>query len=181
VTDPDPHARLRSSWRTHRACIESLPDDATHLLVVQDDALPCDRFADRTLELVDARRDRVIALFVPGLSHLARPATIARKRGAAWMDLPAASLIPLVAVVYPADFARGIPEYADRRRLTVKRADDAVVAQYAKAHRVQAGAPLPNLVEHLDGVPSAMRMRHGTGAAHRLSVWFEPTFPRGTT
>lgn len=138
---------------------------------MQDDAILCDRFPERAVASIEERPGRLIALFVPGLSHFARASQIARRRGEAWMDIPG-GLIPLVAVVYPAAVARGIPDYCDRRRMGHRRADDAIVGQYGRAHRLLACAPLPNLVDHRDEVPSAMRVKHGTGAAHRVSVWF---------
>lgn len=177
ITDPDPRARRPSSWRTHRACLESTPADATHLLVLQDDAWPCEDFAEKALEAIAEKPDRLIALFVPGVSYLTRQVNVARLRQQPWLELPRTSFVPLVGVVYPADHARRIPGFADARRIGPHRADDAVVATYARAHKLSAVATLPSLVEHRDEVPSTMRMPHGRARPHRVAAWFEGAAP----
>jgi hypothetical protein len=80
------------------------------------------------------------------------------------------TFVPLVATVYPASVARDIPVYADKRRMPTSRADDAVVAAYARAHRVPVVCTVPSLAEHQDG-PSLMGLPRG--GAHRKACWFE--------
>ncbi len=173
----DPGGPRLETWRSHRACLESIPDDATHLLCLQDDSLPCDGFADHALAAIEAKPDRVIALFLPGIGHVARQVLVARKRRERWLEMGASSFVPLVAVVYPAAVARAIPGYARRRRMDIGRADDAVVATYCRAHRVSAVATLPCLVEHRNDVPSAMRngKTYATDDPRTLAVWFQQT------
>ncbi len=168
----DPGGPKPSSWRTHRLCLEATPDDATHLLCLQDDALPCDDFAARALAAIEERPDRIIAFFLPGIGYLTRQVLVARKRKQRWLDLAPMSFVPLVAVVYPVAVARAIPGFADRRRMNVGRADDAVVGTYVRGHRIQACATLPCLVEHDDEIESAMGMRSGTGKPYRSAAWF---------
>ncbi len=169
----DPGGRIRSTWRCHRLCLESVPDDATHLLVLQDDARPCDGFAEAVHAVLEERPGRILCLFVPGSGPLLRRVTLARKNGERWFDMPSISYVPTVATVYPADEARQIPAFADAKRVPVGRTDDAVVAMFTRAHRLTACAPLPSLVEHLDSVPSVMGMPSGNGASHRRAAWFE--------
>ncbi len=171
----DPGGRIRSTWRCHRLCLESVPDDATHLLVLQDDALPCDGFAASVHAAIAERPDRILCLFVPGSGPLLRRITLARKNRERWFELPSISYIPLVGVVYPADVARLISPFADAKRIPVGRTDDAVVAMYARAHRLTACAPLPSLIEHRDDVVSVSGMPSGAGLAHRRAAWFEPS------
>ncbi len=171
----DPGGRIRSTWRCHRLCLEAIPDNATHLLVMQDDARPCDGFAAAVHAAILERPSRIICLFLPGAGPLLRRVTLARKNRERWIEFPSISYIPLVAVVYPADVARQIPPFADAKKIPVGRTDDAVVAMFARAHRLAACAPLPSLVEHLDSVPSVMGMPSGNGASHRRAAWFEQT------
>ncbi len=171
----DPGGKQRSTWRTHRLCLESIPDDATHLLCVQDDAWPCDGFAEQALTAIEERPDRILCFFVSGIGHIARSVALARKRGERWFDLPPITYVPVVAVVYPAEHARAIPAFADKRRISVGRTDDAVIATYTRANRVAVSATLPCLVEHLDSVPSVLGMPSGRGAPHRLAAWFVQT------
>lgn len=168
----DPGGRQRSTWRTHRLCLEAIQPDATFACILQDDALPCDDFARLVTAAIAEQPDRIIALFVPGVGHLARTVNIARMRGQRWLDWPAISFVPLVGVVYPADIARAIPAFADAKRISVGRADDAVISQFVRAHRIHPVAILPSLVEHLDSVPSVMGMPSGRGASHRVAAWY---------
>lgn len=41
VPDPQPHGLYRSAWRSYWACLRAFPDDATHVLIVQDDVTLC--------------------------------------------------------------------------------------------------------------------------------------------
>jgi hypothetical protein len=168
----DPGGSKPSSWRTHRACLEALPEQATHLLCLQDDAWPCEDFAARAHVVIAAHPSRIVCFFLPGFGYLLRRVNLARRNQHPLMEIPVSTFVPLVAVSYPADVARAIPEFADKRRMPISRADDAVVATYVRAHRLGAVAPLPCLVEHLDGEPSVMRMRHGTRAPHRVAAWY---------
>lgn len=171
----DPGGKTPSSWRTHRLCLEAIPDDATHLLCLQDDAWPCDGFAGKALAAITEKPDRIIAFFVPGVSHLTRRVNLERKRGSRWLEFPSISFVPLVAVVYPAELARQIVPFAEQRRIGPRRADDAVVGEFARAHRITACATIPSLVEHLDAAPSVMRMPHGRGQPHRLAAFYVET------
>src|SRR5687768_15651782 len=69
----DPGGRQPSSWRTHRLCLESVPDGADQLLVIQDDGWPCERFPERATAVIDAHPTRIICFFTPGFGHLSRP------------------------------------------------------------------------------------------------------------
>ncbi len=171
----DPGGRVRSTWRTHRLCLESVPDDATHLFVVQDDALPCDGFAEAALRAIGEKPDRIICLFVPGAGSVLRQINIARKKHQRWFEFPSITFVPTVAVVYPSEIARRIPAYADSKKIPVGRVDDAVVSMFARSHRIRACAPLPSLVQHRDEVPSACGQPYGRGDPKRVAAWFEQT------
>lgn len=168
----DPGGPKPSSWRTHRLCLESVPDDATHLLAIQDDAIPCDGFAEKALAAIEQHPARIVVFFVPGFGHLTRRMQLARRQKLAFVDLLGGSFVPVVCLAYPADVAREIPGFADARRMPVGRADDAVVGTYARAHRQFPVATVPSLVEHDDTVPSAMGMKTRPGQRHRVAALF---------
>ena len=70
VTDPEPDGVL-SSWRTYRLALETFPDEATHVLVLQDDATPCRDFAKALPSVIAAAQDfsgedALLALWAPG-------------------------------------------------------------------------------------------------------------------
>ncbi len=171
----DPGGVKTSTWRTHRLCLESVPADASHLLVVQDDTWPCERFADAVHAAVAEKPESILCLFAPGAGPVARGFGIARRAGSRWMQWRISAYLPLVAVVYPADLARQIPAFADAKRFHVGRADDAVVGAFVRAHKLQAWATVPCLVEHRDELVSVMRMPNGRGAPHRVAAWFDPS------
>lgn len=170
---PDPGGSRPSSWRSHRACLEApVADGVTHLLCVQDDAQPCQHFASKLLAIVQQHPGRIVALFTPGFGNLLVLTRRARDAGRHVVELPVTAFVPIVAVVYPVEHARAIPEFADKRKIGPSRSDDAVIAAYVRAHRLGALATVPSLVEHRTDVPSVMSNRHGATAPHRRACWF---------
>lgn len=172
VAVTDPGGKRPSSWRTHRACLETIPADATHLLVLQDDAIVCDRFGEAVRAAVRERPDTILCLFVPGFAPVALDVNKARKRGDRWMPWTLRSFVPVVGTIYPAAHARALVEFADARKLGPHRADDAIVAAYVRAYRVPVFATVPCLVEHDDDCVSVMRMPVGRRSRHRVAAWF---------
>lgn len=166
----DPGGPKTSTWRTHRLCLESVPDNASHLLVVQDDAWPCDRFDDAVYAAICEKPESILCLFAPGAGPVARQFGMARRAGSRWMPWRISAYLPLVAVVYPADLARQIPAFADAKRFAIGRADDAIVGSFVRAHKLQAWASVPCLVQHRDELASVMRMPSGKQAPHRLAA-----------
>ncbi len=173
VLVPDPGGTKTSTWRTHRRCLESVPDDASHLLVLQDDAWPCDNFSQALAEVVRQRPDAIVCLFAPGFGNVLRPVRMMRTAGQHWLPWKIPSYVPVVAIVYPAVHARQIPVFSDSKKVHVGRADDAVIAMYARAHKVPVWATVPSLVQHRDELVSVMRMPNGKGAPHRVAAWFD--------
>lgn len=168
----DPGGRNNGTWRTHRACLESVGPDATHLLVVQDDAQPCDGFAAKIHDAVADHPGKIVCAFAPGVGNILRLFHRARAGGDRYLIFPPTTFVPLVAVVYPRAHAEAAPRFADARRMSIGRADDAVISTYARANRVPVVATVPCLVEHDDDEPSLMGMPHGRGHPHRRAAWF---------
>lgn len=82
------------------------------------------------------------------------------------------AFVPVVAIVYPRVHAEAILPYTDARKVPTHRADDAVIAAYARAHRCWPLATVPSLVEHLDGEPSVIGYQRGEGRPHRRAALF---------
>ncbi len=160
------------TWRTHRACLESgLATDATHVLVVQDDAVPCDGFADRARALIDQKPESVLCLFAPGFGFLRRIGLQAKIRHESLAEFPVMAFVPLVAIVYPAPLAASLLRWADRTPWVGRRerADDGLVASWARERKVRPLMAVPPLVDHDDTVPSVMRRTTSQGT-HRRAV-----------
>src|SRR5437763_3106035 len=101
VADPDPDGRA-SPWRTYRRALEQTPKRATHRLVIQDDAQPCDYFAEVLSAAIMARPDRLVVLCVCEVPYFAAAAVQdAAWRQQCWADIPTDSWLNVVAVVWP--------------------------------------------------------------------------------
>lgn len=154
-----------------------MPAHATHLIVVQDDAIPCANFATRTWGAVTLQSDAILVLFVPGFPFLKRKVDRARMLGEPFMVLPSAAFVPLVGIVYPRVHVDGLLAHTDASqwpRAKPQRlgtADDAILASYVRGLRLHAVATCPSLVDHRSDVPSVSKPSHRDGA-HRRAAWF---------
>lgn len=174
----DPGGAKPDTWRTHRACLEAMPARATHLLVIQDDAVPCAGFARRVRLVVREHEQAIVALFTPGFPFMARKLEAARRRGVGSTDLPQAAFTPVVAIVYPRAHVEGLLAYTSQDRWPRARrlgtADDAIVAGYVRANRLTVMATVPCLVDHDDRVASIAKPSHRPGAHRKAALLAEP-------
>lgn len=156
VLDPAPADPVKNAWRTYRACLESLPQEATHLLIVQDDATVCGNFAAALPHIIAAQRERIICLFVGGApARSARRLCLAGDAGRTFAELDPADWLPCVATIYPAVVAADILAFVDSRAWQrTHRGDDHRLGEYVRARRLRALATVPSLVQHPDNVPS---------------------------
>lgn len=166
IADPQPDASP-SPWRTYLECLRRPAAGATHLLVIQDDAVPCQQFASTVLAAVTAQPSRPIALWVGG--QPADACVAIRKAGVAgraWVDLCPWQWFPCVAAVWPAEIAARIVEWADRERVSpqLTRSDDGNLGRFMARHRLTALATVPSLVEHPDTEPSLIGRKAKAGA-----------------
>lgn len=155
VTDPDPTAHVRSPWRTYRACLDAIPADATHLLVIQDDAVPCRDFAATLVRVIAARPDDALCLFTPGIGLLARAIMDACSRDERWVELPSREWCPVVALVLPRRMVDDLRAWAAGKNLPAwERSDDALMGRFCRESGRRVWATMPSLVDHADDVPS---------------------------
>lgn len=165
VNDPDPNARLASPWRTYQLALDSTPDWATHRLVIQDDATPCEGFAEAAPLAVAARPNACIAFF-----HGGRPRDNLHKIDAALrarqplVRLSIQKWVPVIALSWPREiicpclcwtYEQDWPE--------AFRADDEIVGHALRAHGVEVWATVPSLVEHEDVLPSLIGRKAWAG------------------
>lgn len=179
MVDPDPDG-VPSAIRTYVECIRRTPPDATHRLVVQDDALPCARFVERATAALSERPHDLVAFFVPGTGLHGRWMREAAKRGQPWVQLPtSANWQPVVALSWPVELVEPFIDFADahiakrlaRRLRTI--GDDPVVGAFCRAQRRAVWATVPSLVEHPDLEPSLVKQRSygGRNPARRAAVF----------
>ncbi len=160
--DPEPGG-TPNPWRTYRYALERFPDDASHLVLMQDDAVPVDGFRGAVERAVVARPDVPICLFV---SHQASR-NVRRMMDACQADAPffvcdPSQWVPVVALVWPKDHAVAFLEWAETAgyRSARRRADDAIVGDWMKHSGTQVVGTVPSLVEHPDEEESLIGLKH---------------------
>ncbi|MEU7824299.1 hypothetical protein [Catellatospora sp. NPDC049133] len=120
-------------------------DDATHHLVLQDDVIPCDGFAEQLHRAVRARPDDAVSLFCEWGSRTAGLVRAAAWQGWSWaraVDVytPAQGLVlPRQAAL---DFATSVTDPAG--------ADDLALSAHLRATGRRTLVTVPHLVEHDD-------------------------------
>jgi hypothetical protein len=152
-----------------------MPEDASHMLVLQDDARLCERFATRVIEAIEEKPDAILVAFTPGFPFMARRLQQHHAKGEAFAVLPPAAFTPVVAIVYPRTHVEGLIAHTDGSRWPRARqlgtADDAIVAGYVRGLRLSVFATVPSLVDHRDEVPSVSKPSH-RGGRHRRAALF---------
>lgn len=171
VFDPDPASPHRSALRTYVECLRSFPEDATHLLVIQDDAWPCRRFRTRAKAFVAEHEEHLCALFVPNTGLIGRVMRRAVANGETSCELPPRTWAPTVALVWPRDAAESFLAFVDERYdVGRQRSDDGPVGAWRRRSRARVFAPVPSLVQHPDVVPSLMGRATAAHGRNRARV-----------
>lgn len=154
---PDP-------WANYRQCLADIPAEASHLLVVQDDAIPCEGFAAALARVAERWPNNPVCLFM-GAFPSSTAARIRRsKPDVRYVALGPSSFMPLVCVLWPTHVARSFLVWSTTAR-GMTRADDGNAARWMKATRTQVMVTVPSLVEHDDFTPSVKGGRdHKPGA-----------------
>lgn len=168
-------AERGSCWRTYLACLRALEKGASHLLIVQDDAVPCPDFLPTVEKVIAARPEAIIALFVSG-SKLggAQEVLDACSRGSNWALLAKNNFVPVVCTAYPRADVEALTAYADANPFSERRtSDDANVYQWMQAAKREAWATVPSLCDHNDFVPSLIGTMHSKGRnpVRRAACW----------
>ena len=146
VVDPDPFGPT-NPWRTARKAWAAVADDATHHVVLQDDAIICNEFSE-ALELVaDAQPTAIVALFVNWLGHIHAKAQLAACEATrSFARLPRYGWYPTVATMMPAALARDFGDFQTHKDRQI--ADDAQLALWANPRGHHVLVTVPSLVEH---------------------------------
>ncbi len=143
---PDP-------WAGYRACLADIPAAVSHLLVVQDDAIPAPGFSYAVERIAQRHPNDPVCLFM-GASPASTAALARRaKPDVRYVPLVPSSFVPLVAVLWPAAVARSFLEWTTTAR-GMTRADDGNASRWLRATRQQAWVTVPSIVQHDDGEPS---------------------------
>ena len=175
--DPNP-------MRNYLRCLAD-PGDATHLCVIQDDAIVCEGFVGLVSQAVGERPDDLISLFVGGLPGKSQIDFLrALKRRERWAPIYMPGITHVVAMVWPVVTAAAFVEWfpppykIPGTKGPPYRSDDMVVGYWARITKRQVWATVPCLVEHPDDVPSvAQGNRGGDGLDRgRMAIHFADTY-----
>lgn len=164
VSDPEPDS-YPNTLRTYRECLRRTPADATHRLIVQDDAWPCEGFRTLAEVALAERPDAIVCFFVPGSQGLRRPILRAAERDERWAPVRIGAWIPTVATAFPAALAADFLAYVERPWARQQRGDDGPLTRFCRQHKLQPWATVPSLVQHADRVPSVWG-RKATNGRH---------------
>lgn len=146
-----------SPWAGYRLCLDS-PPDCSHLLIVQDDALPVPGFTEA---LPAIARDVPVCLFLSRLPRDTRPKVEqAMRMNRRYLQLSLRSFLPVIAVLWPLPKLIEFEEWSRDVRLPgahPPRSDDAVGGRWKLETRQLVLATVPSIVEHADEEPSVIR------------------------
>lgn len=149
VYDPAPDSKVRSPWRTFRHLLETTPEDATHRVTVQDDAILCPHFYEAVQLAVAHQPDRLIVFFVGLNSPHGRLMQLACEHDLTWFDLDTMHFTPTLATCWPVRLIPPLLEYVDAQRWPEKFvADDEIVSRFLRHTKERAVATVPSLAEH---------------------------------
>ena len=142
---PDP-------WATYQACLRE-PPDSSHLLIIQDDALPVPGFWPAVQQIAESNPETPVCLWMSSI-----PAATAARARRAWgkqvyVPLGPAPFVPLVAVLWPTAAATRFHQWSETAS-GLTRADDGNVARWARQARQEFLVTVPSIVEHDDFTPS---------------------------
>ncbi len=143
---------------------------ATHHLVLQDDVVLCEGFAELTFAAVRTHPDAAVSLFAEWGSRAGGLVRLALLRGQCYAAV-ADPYIPTQALVLPAAQAA---DFAEKGRAETG-PDDAVLLRHLRRTGTPGVVVAPNLVQHEDR-PS---LTGNTFQGPRLSTCFVPDPPAG--
>jgi hypothetical protein len=172
VGDPNP-------WRNYMRCLSDLPEASSHVVVLQDDVVPCRDFGMRVRDAVRNMPHEIISLFVGGLKDAERIYYREARNGRQFADMHGARIHHVVGIVWPVAAARAFMEwYAENEEKIPSRrphrSDDMVFSYWIKNGRPRrkVWATIPSLVEHPDDVPQVARQRQRVSDRGRRAIQF---------
>lgn len=149
--------RSRNTWAQYQRCLLA-GDPGTHRLVLQDDALPVEGFAELAVAALEKRPTRIVTFYTPALpAYFGRAMLVARSSGQAWCELAIRGLFcPVVATCWPSRLAHACATWPGHAKGNPMRADDARVQDWLQRTKRYASATVPCLVDHDEEIPSSL-------------------------
>ncbi len=142
VLDPEPDAQP-NALRAARLAWGSVPDHATHLLVVQDDMLLIPDIAEHVKAAASVMPHAVLSFFTEWGSRTSHALRLATVQGASWVEV-IDPYVPTTLHLLPADLARKVATYP---AVSPDEADDVLLLRFVNEFGIPAYATVPNLAE----------------------------------
>jgi hypothetical protein len=174
--DPDPDAPTNSA-RTAALAWSMVSKDASHHVVLQDDAEPCDGFVDALLNAISVKPESALSLFVEWGHFTASSVRLAALCNASWVPVLGRTIAG-VGVCLPHRHAVAFSEYL-RERYAAEGRDSILLRDYLRASNVAALATVPSLVDH-DRPYSLSLWRTARIKGLRRAAYFQSSSPSFT-
>jgi len=150
-------------WENRKRATMMFDPNASHHLVVQDDALICKDFYERAQAEIEKRPDWAFSFYLGNRKQ--RPSIAAqamRSLPQGGVEMPRITTWGLAIVLPTKIIGPGMWRYCENLKTDSKH-DDTRVAKWVKHKRVRLWYPLPCLVEHREG-ESLVGNSHGRSA-----------------
>lgn len=164
------------AWGNHRAALRYGIDlGASHVLTLEDDALPITTFPKASIEAIEQRPSQVLGLYVgrqrPYATQVTAAVEQAEGTNASW--LTSRHLMWGVATIWPADIARDFLAWKHTSRMW-----DSQASRWLRQHGHDVAYCWPSLVDHADtgSVIDRRAKRQPGRVAHRVG---HPTWTGG--
>ncbi|QSB04078.1 hypothetical protein [Natronoglycomyces albus] len=147
ILDPAPE-ETPSALRTASLAWAAVTEEATHHLVLQDDAKLCDGFAEKLHTILKLYPATPLSLFTEWSSLTAHHLRFAAMAGGAWAEV-LDEYVPCVALVMPSGLARDFASATAGRVSEWHRADDVALRAFLDDRAITPLCRIPTLVEHV--------------------------------
>jgi hypothetical protein len=148
------HSDPPDPWAGYLRCLTDIPE-CSHLLIVQDDAIPVPGFAEALPGIAASNPDQPVCLWMSAIP--ASTAARARRTKGRYVPLGPANFVPLVAVLWPRVKAQEFARWAQTAS-GLTRADDGNVARWVRQmpreQKPEFMVCVPSIVEHDDFTPT---------------------------
>lgn len=142
---PDP-------WAGYKQCLD-YGGEASHLLIVQDDAIPTPNFGVACRRIADRWPDSPVCLFCGSLPSSTATRIRRAKPEQRYVPLTVGSFMPLVAVLWPVHKAHEFLRWSLTAR-PITRADDGNAGKWVRRMKQQVMVTVPSIVQHDDSAAS---------------------------
>lgn len=171
-------------WRGYRLCLSSLPDDQSHVVVLQDDTIVCRNFVPAVERIAAANQETVVSLFLSKVPRRTFSQAMSEwgKSPYAWVHPQ--DLVHVVGVLWPIERARSFLQWVDANQSRLRgrefASDDATLTRWMRFTRERIRVTIPSLVQHPDDVPSVVnekRVSHGADSGRTSACWIGSADP----